>query len=105
MRTPRLLALCLAAQALAPAVFAAAAKTYQVTGPIVALTPTTITVEKNGEKWEIARDEKTKNASELQVGQKVVVHYRMFATTVESERKEADPPESKKVEKESRKAK
>ena len=34
--------------------FAADAKTYQVTGPVLNLTPTTITVQKGDDKWEIA---------------------------------------------------
>ena len=40
--------------------FAAAPKTYQVTGPVVEVTPDTITVMKGKEKWEIARDKDTK---------------------------------------------
>jgi len=61
----------------------AAAKTYQVTGPIVELTDKMIVVQKGDERWEVARDESTKIKGELKVGHKVTVHYRMTATTVE----------------------
>jgi hypothetical protein len=78
--------LTLAAILLAPstAVFAAAPKTYQVTGPIVEVTPDTITVMKGKEKWEVARDKDTKVTGELKVGAKVTIMYRMTATSVEA---------------------
>ena len=61
----------------------AAAKTYQVTGPIVELNDKTIVVQKGDEKWEIARDAATKTDGELKVGQKVTIHYRMTATSID----------------------
>ena len=64
--------------------FAAAPKAYQVTGPIVEVTPDTITVMKGKEKWEIARDKDTKVTGELKVGAKVTIMYRMTATSVEA---------------------
>jgi hypothetical protein len=66
----------------APA-FAAAPKTYQVTGPVLDVNDTTITVQKGKEKWEIARDKDTKVTGELKTGAKVTIEYRMTATTVE----------------------
>ena len=60
------------------------AKTYQVTGPILELTDKTIVVQKGDERWEIARDESTKAKDQLKVGQKVTIHYRMTATSVET---------------------
>ena len=57
--------------------------TYQVTGPIVELTATKIVVQKNDEKWEIARDGTTKVDGNLKKGAKVTVYYRMTATKVE----------------------
>ncbi len=57
---------------------------YQVTGPVLAVTDTSITVQKGKEKWEIARDAATKGAADLKVGDKVTVHYTMTATTVEA---------------------
>jgi len=63
---------------------AADSNTYQVTGPILALTPTTITVQKDNEKWEVARDSATPvRGGDLKVGQKVTVKYRMTAISVE----------------------
>ena len=63
----------------------AGAKDYQVTGPILAMTDTTITVQAKGsEKWEIARDTTTKGADGLKVGDKVTVYYSMTASSIES---------------------
>ena len=55
--------------AVAPA-FAAAPKTYQVTGPIIEVNDSTITVEKGKEKWEIARDKDTKVTGDLSRGRR-----------------------------------
>lgn len=64
----------------APAAFAAAsAKSYQVTGPIVALTDTVITVDKDGERWEISRPPLTRIEGALVVGARVTIHYKMVA--------------------------
>lgn len=63
---------------------APAAKTYQVTGPILELTDKTIVVQKGDERWEIARDQSAKAKDQLKVGQKVTVHYRMTATSIEA---------------------
>lgn len=63
---------------------AAEMKTYQVTGPVLAVTPTTITVEKGKEKWEIERTKDTKMTAEPKVGDKVTVHYQMLATQIET---------------------
>jgi LysM repeat protein len=62
---------------------AADAKTYQVTGPVLEVTPTTITVQKGNDKWEIARDSKTKIAGDVKVGARVTIYYTMVATEVE----------------------
>jgi hypothetical protein len=60
------------------------AKTYQVTGPILELTDKAIVVQKGDERWEVARDEKTRIDGELKVGNKVTIHYRMLAVSVET---------------------
>jgi RNase P/RNase MRP subunit p29 len=78
-----LLSLCAASLVCASAFGAPSAKTYQVTGPIVEMTEKTIVVQKGDDRWEIARDEATKAKGNLKVGQKVTIHYRMTATTVE----------------------
>lgn len=66
-----------------PLVMAAAPKTYQVTGPVVDLKDDMITVEKDKEKWQIARDKDVKVKGDLKVGSKVTVEYRMIATSIE----------------------
>jgi hypothetical protein len=76
--------LCAAALFGASALHAADAKTYQVTGPVLAVTPTTITVQKGEEKWEIARNKTTKTTAEPKVGAKVTVYYTMVASEIES---------------------
>jgi hypothetical protein len=60
-----------------------AVKTYQVTGPVLEATDTMIAVQKDKERWEIARDANTKVTGDLKVGEKVTVEYRMTATKVE----------------------
>jgi hypothetical protein len=76
-------ALAVGASLLAVPAFAAAPKTYQVTGPVLEVTDSIITVEKGKEKWEIARDKDTKVTGELKPGAKVTIQYRMSATTVD----------------------
>jgi len=61
----------------------AADKTYQVTGPVLEITDTTVTVSKGKEKWLLARDAATKITGELKVGAKVTIEYKMTATTIE----------------------
>ena len=75
-------ALVLGAALLASPVFGAEAKTYQVTGPVIELTPTTIVVLKGDDKWQIARGS-AKVTGELKVGAKVTIEYQMVAKTVE----------------------
>jgi len=62
---------------------AAEAKTYQVTGPVLEITPTVITVQKGDEKWQIARTKDTKVTGDLKVGAKVTIYYRMIGVEVE----------------------
>jgi hypothetical protein len=61
----------------------AADKTYQVTGPVLEVTDSVITVEKGKDKWQLARDKDTKVTGDLKVGAKVTIEYRMTATSVE----------------------
>ena len=58
-------------------------KTYQVTGPVLEVTDTSITIEKDKEKWQIARDKDTKVTGELKPGAKATIQYRMSAASVE----------------------
>lgn len=59
------------------------AKNYQVTGPLLELTDTLIVVQKDKDKWEIARNKDTKVSGELEVGEKVTVMYQMTAASIE----------------------
>lgn len=59
------------------------AKTYQVTGPVLEVTPTMITVQKGNDKWELLRDKNTKVSGDLKVGAKVTIGYHMVAEEVE----------------------
>ena len=65
------------------AAFAAGAKTYQVTGPVLEVTDSMIAVQKGKDRWEINRDANTKVTGDLKVGEKVTVTYTMSATEVE----------------------
>lgn|SRR2546425_5143716 len=77
--------LAAASLALNSAAFAAGAKTYQVTGPVLEVTDSMIVIEKGAkkERWEINRDANTKVTGDLKVGEKVTVTYTMTATDVE----------------------
>src|SRR2546427_11273890 len=66
--------------------YAAQARTYQVTGPVTALTNDTLTVQKGKDLWEIGRDGGTKAAGDLRVGEKWTVQSRAIATQVEGQR-------------------
>ena len=68
---------------LATSSFAAGAKAYQVTGPIVSVSDSVIVVQKGKENWEIARDADSKVTGDLKVGAKVTIMYTMKATKVE----------------------
>lgn len=61
----------------------AATKTYQVTGPVLEVSDTKFVVQKDKEKWEIAKDANTKVKGDLKVGAKVTVKYTMTATDVD----------------------
>lgn len=67
----------------AAASFAADSKGYQVTGPVLEVTPTKIVVQKGEDRWEVARTPKTKITGDLKVGSKVTIHYTMVADDVE----------------------
>ena len=64
---------------------APAALAYQVTGTVVEVTDAKIVVDKDGEKFDMARGKDTKGAAKK--GDKVTVQYKMQATTVEVKKK------------------
>jgi hypothetical protein len=72
---------------------AADAKAYQVTGPVLEVTPTYIVVQKGEQKWEIAIDKSTKGAN-VKVGDKVTVYYSMTATEIETKPAKAEKKKS-----------
>ena len=79
MKSLCLAALCGAALLVTSSAMAGDAKTYQVTGPILEITPTTITIQKGDDKWEIARTKDTKLPADAKVGTKVTIQYTMVA--------------------------
>jgi hypothetical protein len=79
----RLLGLFIAAAFVAIAPLAMA-KDYQVTGPVVDVKDDHIIVKKGTENWEIARDKDTKATGEIKKGDRVMIKYKMTATSIES---------------------
>jgi RNase P/RNase MRP subunit p29 len=71
--------------ALASSLSFGAVKTYQVTGPVLDVKDDMIVVQKGKDKWEIQKDSAIK--SEVKVGDKVTIEYRMIAVSVESKAK------------------
>lgn len=69
---------------LAATAMAGATKSYQVTGPVLEVKDDMIVVEKDKDKWEIARDKDTKVTGDLKVGSKVTIKYQMKAVSVEA---------------------
>ena len=63
--------------------YAAAPKTYQVTGPVLSITDDTIVVQKGNDKWELGRTADTKVTGDLKVGAKVTVKYESRAAEIE----------------------
>jgi hypothetical protein len=62
---------------------AMAAKSYQVTGPVLEVTDTKIVIQKGKEKWELSRAADTKVTGDLKVGSNATVWYSMHADEVE----------------------
>jgi hypothetical protein len=60
------------------------AKDYQVTGPVVDVKDDVIIVKKGNENWEIARDKNTKAPADIKKGDRVMIKYKMTATSIES---------------------
>jgi hypothetical protein len=61
----------------------AMAKDYQVTGPVVDVKDDVIVVKKGNENWEIARDKNTKTSGDIKKGDRVMIKYKMTATSIE----------------------
>jgi hypothetical protein len=80
----RILALAGLVSMLASTAMAGAPKTYQVTGPVLEVKDDMILVEKDKDKWEIARDKDTKVTGDLKAGSKVTIKYQMKAVSIET---------------------
>jgi len=55
---------------------------YQVTGPVLSVSDTSITVQKGKDPWTVSREAGTKVTGDLKVGSKVTITYHMTADTV-----------------------
>ena len=77
------------------AAHAADNKTYQVTGPVLEVTDSSITVQKSKEKWQLARTKDTKVTGDLKVGAKVTIMYTMTATSIEAKGGDAKAGDAK----------
>jgi hypothetical protein len=60
-----------------------AGKTYQFTGKVLEVKDNVIVVDKNGEKFEMAKDANTKIKGDLKVGAKVTIKYESRAAEIE----------------------
>ena len=101
MKTTILSLIAIFTLALSVPAWAAGAKDYQVTGPVLEVTDTMIAVQKGKDRWELAKDSSTKTNGEVKAGDKVTVHYTMTATDIEAKaekgaKKEAKPAASPK---------
>lgn len=90
MKKLALLAVSYAAVGFTTSAFAA---TYQATGPVLEVTDSKIVIEKDKEKWEIARSADTKVTGDIKVGSKVTIQYTMTAASVEVKADKAAKPE------------
>ena len=67
----------------------------QATGELVEMTDTRIVVKKGKKDLEIARDAGTKVAGDVKVGDKVMVDYKMTATSIEPKARKKSSAKSK----------
>ena len=84
---PLILSLAFASLLVSPAIFAS--DTYQVTGPVTAVTSENITLKKGKENFNVALGTGVTVPTDVKVGSKVTVHYTITATKVESKDKPA----------------
>jgi hypothetical protein len=83
MNTKAFSLIAAASLALSSLAFAAGAKTYEVTGPVLDVNDSMIAVQKGKDRLEINRDSNTKVTGDVKVGEKVHITYTMSATDVE----------------------
>ena len=80
----------------ATAALAADVRTYQVTGPVVSVTDSAITVQKGKDNWEIGKNADTKTTGDVKTGDKVTIMYRMTAASIEAKAPKAAAAKSSK---------
>ncbi len=66
-------------------------KTYQITGPVLAIDDASITIRAKKEKWQFARDASSAPAQPFKVGDTVTLTYSMTTTKIERKEKPAKP--------------
>ena len=94
MKTTTFSLMAAASLALSSVSFAADAKDYQVTGPVLDVSDSMIAVQKGKDRWELARDSNTKTSGDIKKGDKVTVHYTMTATNIEAKAEKGAKKES-----------
>ena len=72
---------------------AADAKSYQVTGPVLEVTPAYVVIQKGDEKWQVACDAATLGGAK--VGDKVTIQYTVVAKKVEVKTDKGEKSEKK----------
>ena len=75
---------------------AADTKGYQVTGPVLEVTPAKIIVQKGEDRWEITRTKDSKVPADVKVGSKVTIYYTMVADQVEIKSDKGDKAKKEK---------
>ena len=96
MKTTIFSLIAAASLALSSVSFAADAKDYQVTGPVLDVNDSMIAVQKGKDRWEVARNSSTKTSGDIKKGDKVTVHYTMTATDIEVKADKGAKKEEKK---------
>ena len=66
-------------------------KTYQITGPVVAVDDTSITIRAKKEKWQFSRDPNSAASEQVKIGDVVTVTYWMTSAKVEIKDKKSSP--------------
>ena len=84
MKMTALTALAATILAFSGSVFAAGAKTYDVTGTVLEVTTTKIVVQKGTDRWELDVGPETKGSGgNFKAGDKVTIRYTMSASQIE----------------------
>lgn len=104
MKNTALSLLAAASFAFSGSAFAAGAKTYEVTGPVLEANDSMIAVQKGKDRWEVNRDASTKVTGDVKVGEKVHITYTMTATDVEVKAGKAAKAEKKEAKAEAKAA-